>query len=377
MMKNYLERCLMTNKQGKLDLQKFVIDFFREIGAVVEVKSFAFVEILIPEEYIVYFNDEIIYIAFDPEVAEEEGVPFITIGSPFLEKILDFILNKQFVIKRDITFNHLSLPDNAINIIKDKYYFNKCRLPEIRDSLIEEHHFLSFIFQLSITADERENMLRTVTIDLYKNRSVSEMGKALQGAFFSNGKSGIYPLPPLVSVNEACQTAKKSILELADEEKKNFEKRVQKYRDEELDQLKDFYDKTENELKNHLEREELRVDVDSEKQQKKIDRLAQKIEANQLDRQRRFQDIIDKYTSDVEIKLSSLIYYTMPKIKVFLSIQQKQKFHELELLYNPLLYKFEDPICPLCNKKFQIIYFINQEAVCSECAKRFSKAGTD
>ncbi len=39
----------------------------------------------------------------------------------------------------------------------------------------------------------------------------------------------------------------------------------------------------------------------------------------------------------------------MPKIRVFLSIQQKQKFHELELLYNPLLYKFEDPICPLCN----------------------------
>src|SRR5690554_4835809 len=138
MMKHYLERCLMTNKQGKLDLQKFVIDFFREIGAIVEVKSFAFVEILIPEEYIDYFNDEVIYIAFDQEVAEEEGVPFITIGSPFLEKILDFILNKQFVIKRDITFNNLSLPDNAISIIKDKYYFNKCRFPEIRDSLIEE-----------------------------------------------------------------------------------------------------------------------------------------------------------------------------------------------------------------------------------------------
>ncbi|HLV10185.1 MAG TPA: YqhG family protein, partial [Halanaerobiales bacterium] len=235
----------------------------------------------------------------------------------------------------------------------------------------------SFIFQLSITADEREDMLRTVTIDLYKNRSVSEMGKALQKVFFNNGKSGIYPLPPLVSINKAFQTAKKSILELADEEKKNFEKRVQKYKEEELNQLKDFYAKTEKELKSRLEREELRADVDSEKQQQKTDRLAQKIEANQRDRRRRYQDIISKYTSEVEIKLSSLLYYTMPKIKTFLSIQQKQKFLELELLYNPLSYKFEDPICPLCNKEFQKIYFKNHEAVCSECAKEFSRAETD
>ncbi len=357
----------MMNNEEKLDIQKFVRDFFYEIGAVVDAKSYALLEVLMPQEYVSFFNREIMLIAFDPEVAEEENVPFITIGSPLLEKILDLILDKEMIIKRNINFERLSLPASGLDNIKKNYHFNKCRTPEINDSIIEEHHFLSFLFQITITSDEREKMLKSITVDLHKNTYEAEIGAALQNALFRKEKSEIYPIPELVSLDKVYKTAKNTIFSIAKEEKELFEERLEKYKKNELEQLKSFYKKTEEELRKRLNKEEERITSDQEKQEKRIGSLKNKIEANQRDRKRRINDIIEKYTSEVEIKLSSLIYYTMPRIRTVLSIQQKQNFYELELLYNPLIYRFEKPLCPQCGKKFTDIYFKKGQGVCRDC----------
>ena len=367
MMKNYLGRCLMMNKEEKLDIQKFTKDFFFEIGAIVDEKSYALLEVLIPQDYVSFFNSEIMLIAFDPEVAEEENVPFITIGSPLLEKILDFILDKQMIIKRHIVFERLSLPDSALDNIKKNYHFNKCRTPEIKDSNIEEHHFLSFLFQITISSDEREKMLKSITVDLHKNTYEAEIGAAIQNALFRKEKSEIYPIPELLSLDKVYKTAKNTIFSIAKEEKELFEEELEKYKNSELEQLKSFYKKTEAELIKRLNKEKERITSDLEKQEKRIESLKNKIEANQRDRKRRINDIIEKYSSEVEIKLSSLIYYTMPRIRTVLSLQQKQNFYELELLYNPLLYEFEKPLCPKCGKEFTDIYFKKSQAMCRNC----------
>ena len=99
-----------NNKENKLDVQKFVMDFFNCIDAVVDPVSYAYLEILVPDQYTTYFGNQELRLAFDPEVAEEKGAEFITIGSPLLDKIINKILSQKKVLQRYIIVDQVQLP---------------------------------------------------------------------------------------------------------------------------------------------------------------------------------------------------------------------------------------------------------------------------
>ncbi|MFW6308949.1 MAG: hypothetical protein ACOC1S_02925 [bacterium] len=351
-------------KDNKLDIQKFITDFFESIGGVVDTVSYAYVEILLPEEYLSYFNKQELYLAFDPEVAEEKDAEFITIGSPLLDKIIDLIISRKKVLVRHINLKNVRLPSEPITLIDNTFNFYKCRTPEIKNTVIEEHHYLAFIFEINLTSDEKEKYLDKVFVDMHRGQLVDHMEESLENILYSQDRRDYYPVAPLIELDKAFYLALNEVEDISAKRKKNFENRLDKYRIQELKQVKQFYRKKRNELEEKLNNLKEKIVQNKEK---KLNRVKQKLEANAVNKKRRLEDITEKYSCEVDIKLDSLIDYTLPRIRTYISLQQRQNFHQLELLFNPLMRKFEPLLCSNCEREITNIFINDNHPYCEQC----------
>lgn len=365
----------------QINIQQYITDFFHHIGAMVEVPTYALLEVLIPEEYLDYFEgEEVLRLAFDPEVAEEEQAPFIIPGSPLLDTINTIILQEEKVLWRHVLVDSTSLPGHIQKRINKEFTFFKCRPPILLDQRLEEHHYMVFLFQISLISDERIEHLERIPVDLHKNLPEIEIIEPLESAFYQTKKNQILPMPPMVGLYKALETGLEKVQEIGEEHKREFQKRLKRFKEEEMEKLHSFYTQTEREMQEKLEklegiedledREDREDREDKERDQKKKENLLQKIEANALDRERRIQDIEEKFSCRIEMSLKGLIIYSIPKIRIYLDLQQRQETYQLEVLYNPLTYQVEEPLCNRCKKRMRSIYFKNREALCSLCERR-------
>lgn len=362
----------------QINIQQYVTDVFHHLGAMVEVPTYALLEVLIPEEYLSFFQgEEVLRLAFDPEVAEEEEAPFIIPGSPLLDTINSIILHEEKVLWRHILVDSTNLPDHIHERIPQEFTFFKCRPPRVLDHRLEEHHYLVFIFQTSLISDERVEHIDRVPVDLHHNIPHVEITPYLESAFYQEKRDLVLPMPPMVTIDRAVERALEKAEEMGREHKRELEKRLERFKEEEMEKLQSFYHRTEMELRGKLERIEYLEKLereekgeDSEKNRKKIETLLQKIEANDLDKKRRIEDIEEKFSCKIEIRLQALITYTLPKQRIYLQLQQRQETYEQELFYNPLTHQVEEPICKRCKKRMRTIYFKNREPLCSDCDRR-------
>ena len=354
---------MVVRDQKAMDLQQFVIDFFQQLGALVELPSYSLVEVIIPDDYSPYFEGEsFLRLSFDPEVAEEEEAAFITHGSPLLDTITDLILQEVKMLKRHINLSSPLLPDNIEERIKSQITFQKSRPPEFISSEIREHHFLEVIFLLSLISDEREEKLEGVVVDLNRGCIARGMESRINQALFEQKRAQLYPLSRVITMGQALLLARDEVDRRAAVHNKRFMKRIASFKERELDKIRGFYWRTEQEL-----RERMEALNGKEGAEKRLENLQQKLRANTIDRERRIADIEDKYSSQVEIEVDSLILYSLPRFRVEFSVQQRDKRYRHQLLYNPLLQQIDPPVCSKCQSSLPDSYWIEGEFFCPQC----------
>lgn len=350
-------------EKRKINILEYVKNFLQRRGAVVEIPSFAFMEVLLPGELQPHFGgEEFLPLAFHPEVAEEEEVPLVIPGSPILDIINSLILKEEKVLRRHILVDSTARPNHLPEKIQHDFTFNKCRPPQITGHRLEEHHYLVFIFHISLISDERVEHMEPIPIDTHLNLPQLEIATSLEKAFYQQQPETILPIPPRKDLCQIIPAAQKKVEEVTCLHKKNLEKRLHPFKQDELEKMQAFYEQTERELRQKLSRLE-----DIPKNEKKKENLLSKLRSNEIDQERRRADIQEKFSIKSHIKLSALLHYSLPKIRIFLNLQKRQNTILYQILYNPLSQELERPLCQVCGTQMKEIFFTGKKGVCSSC----------
>jgi len=357
---------LNASQQG-VDLQEFLADFFRQFGAMVERPSYALLEVLLPDDFPWEEEDELLHLAFDPEVAEEEDAEFVTYGSPLLDKVTDTVLEKPKVNHWRLSLRSVKLPENVVDRIRNKFTFLNYKFSKLRESRTEDHAFLEFVFQIRLISDEREELQEKVLVDPVlgcRNPTISE---ELEKSFFTEREREqevVRPTPSIISLEKALSLAREGARRKALEHKERFEKRLGHFRDEELEKVKTFFRETEANLKERLEKL-----GETERDEKRKETLRKKIEANRADRRRRIEDVREKYSCEVHVSCDQLRCYSFPRHRLRLVLERKGDKNWLDLFYNPLLHQLEVPTCAQCGQPTSSIFLVEGKPYCQSCGK--------
>ncbi len=345
--------------ESGVDLQKFIIDYFLSVGAIIDVPSFALVEIVLPENVQDSFNGQsFLKLAFDYEVAQEnEDAEFVTYGSPMLDSVVDKSMSMGQYLKRYAIVDNVRIPPKGFQWIREKLNFVGCKSPSLDGAVLEEQEYLLITFRVSLESDEKVEMLEKVFID--RTNAVVAQGclQHIEKAFLSPEPIIILPRAVGCGIHDVVSVAKEEMERVAYLRKQAFEEDVEKLKSTELKKIEKFYDDNRKHLLQRLAKSK-----DGDKS------FEQKLEANEVDHKRRIEDVNDKYKIKTNISIDSVIVHLLPKARYSLKLVHNGQAINFDVTYNLLSNEVDIPICPLCRKQHRSIYFNrNGQGVCKNC----------
>ena len=155
------------DQERRGDLQKFILDLVTITGGIVEVPSYALVNVALPGDIASKFPlPEFATLAFDYDVAKETpGAEFVTFGSPALDKFISLGSEVGRVIREFAMVSAIRVPQNLMDRIESKVGFNRCRRPALKTTTIQAYERVVFRFIVSYISDEKFSDSIAIAID--------------------------------------------------------------------------------------------------------------------------------------------------------------------------------------------------------------------
>ncbi|NPV79256.1 MAG: hypothetical protein HPY52_03115 [Firmicutes bacterium] len=385
-------------------------------GGIVEVPSYALVNVALPGDIAARFSlPEFATLAFDYDVAKETpGAEFVTFGSPALDKFISLGSEVGRVIRESAMVSAIRVPQNLMGRIESKVGFNRCRRPTLKTTTIQAYERVVFRFIVSYISDEKFSDSIAIAIDASTLADDTDLLDESRTVFWSDdldmlsGSAGSRPMAQVahkggdggeapyvrdasgrarnpVSSDGATSTADRAngadsanragsanrapypgiplaerrpykevldaalarLQEMSRARLATYQVEVSGFCQRELVKVLGFYEKTLEDLKARAE-----TAGDPEKKS----RIEAKIQATQLDRQRRISDVIGKYKMTAEARLDSVTIQVMPKVKAILEVQHKDSVYTQEVFYNLATNSVEPLTCPKCGRRFFSAY---------------------
>lgn len=342
-------------------LEKFVLDYLRRAGALIEQESYATSEVLLPEDLVRYFGEEQLLLAFDYEVAEEtEGSLFITHGSPFLDKTVESVL--QSYGRFTVTYWSGPIPELPRNFeqkVLAKLDFRRCRPPKVSLHVVEECVFYGFNFRCTFRSHEKSEEVVTVVLNGSNGQVQTDFFEAWEKNIpaeereYSLTRAKLLPLEGLY--HAACRNAEQATQIWA--EKIMTQGAWQKKK--ELAKIAGYYDELAAEIHKKLT---------GTGDLKKKARLEQQLSATLADRERREKDAVERYGVEADIRLDHVVAYYIPCLWVKLELVHKDQVRTFTVVYNPLSTEIETPVCERCGRQTISLVPEQDGFVCPECS---------
>jgi len=333
-------------QNSSYSVQGFVTRTLESYGAVVEQTGYALVEVLLPDDLAPSFNGKnFLRLAFDYEVAQETAeCEFVTFGSYLLDAVTRLALSTGRVVECYVPVPHLELPPRIAEQAEQVVDFVKCKPPRFKTSYPLEYTYYQFDFRCVYRYDEKREELHSVLVDVHTGRQDAEVQKLLpllQKVMPLEQREHILPQAPLIPVEEAYSRACAAVTSLVRGEMDRLEAKQAALREKELAKVARYYENTLRELQRKLFRSR-----DPERQK----RFKQQIAATEADRERRLQDVREKFAVEAEVHLDSIVIYRLPKLQLVLEVQQRDEIFSFELVFNTLSREVETPLCPCCGR---------------------------
>ncbi|HHY46849.1 MAG TPA: hypothetical protein GX506_06055 [Firmicutes bacterium] len=348
-----LSESISTGNRGhRIDLRRFVTDLVITAGGIVEEPGDALVHVALPADTAGRFAlPEFAALAFDYDVARETpGAEFVTFGSPILDRFVSLGSEIGRVTRRFAVASAIRVPPNLMDRIETRIGFNRSRRPVFKTATIEAYERAVFQFIVFYVSDERFSDSITIAIDTTTLADDTELLPESRTVFFGSDAEALSGIPAAgkCPYDQVLETALKHLQAKVRPRLVTYQAEVSSFCQKELVKVLGFYEKT---LADLAAREKAAAE-DPEKRA----RIAAKIQAARMERQRRISDVVNKYRMTAEAKFDSVTLQVMPKVKAILEVRHKDSTYTQAVFYNLATNSVEPFTCPRCGRRFFSAY---------------------
>lgn len=365
-------RARAAAREERVDLRRFVTDLILAGGGIVDAPEEDILHVALPPELARRLAlPEFAVLAFDSEAAKETPeAEFVTFGSPVLDRLVSLGTELGRVTREFAVVPSVRIPPNLMDRIEARIGFNRSKRPILRATSIETYERAVFRFVVSYIADERFVEPMTVAVDAATLADDTDLLDEAKGVYFSpeplpgtrgapdapgppkEGEEGKPGLPVVgdhrPSYREVVAKALTYLQARVRPRLAFYQAEVRGYCEKELVKVLGYYERTLAELA-------ARKDAAAGDPEKAA-RLAAKLEASRLDRERRIADVVGKYKVTAKARLDSVILQVMPRVKALLEVEHKDTVYTQPVYYNLATNAVEPLACPRCGRRFFSAY---------------------
>ena len=197
----------------------------------------------------------------------------------------------------------------------------------------------------------------------------------------------ICPGAPSISVYQAYRIARGEVERKMIAAINHHQAEMEKIIEQESEGILRFYQDNDSQLRQRIDKEqvkrEMAVDWTGEahrKSEARIDALLSKRRVNEMERQRRLQELLDKYTLRTSVRLINLLQVAYPKMVATVTVVENRSGASAAdplqvattIIWDPVTQRAEPPICSECGNPTTTLKLVrppksDAQLVCGEC----------
>jgi len=347
-----------------VDLKEFVQECVELAGGLAEPEESpegGLLEVLVPEPLQPLFpNREVVRLALEGETARRhpEALPALP-GSEALDALVEYASHLGRVTHAFPRTDPVRARPIAGEILHAlTFTARRVRLPETSAS-VETIQIAQFDFIVSLVSDEREELLRSVVVDLWSGRASEALSRIVHGL-------EVNPTGPQVgrrdchTVEEAYPAACEALETWMAPRIEQRQALVSRRLRDEHGRLRLYYRGLVEDLERRAERagpEERRAE------------FQQKIEATRREQESKLAELSEKYRLRPSARLAAVRVLAYPRLFSTVGLDRKQTSRELEVCWDPLLARLLLPVCDACAREAtHLTLELDGRLLCPACA---------
>lgn len=356
----------MERKQsaGVSELKGFAKGVFEVLGGVVEPLDADTFEILVPDEYVSYFQGQNTFrlqFSVGHHTAQNQSCEVFTVGSKMFDCLIALFSEKGRFAKAYLNPLRLEAQNIEEKFCKRIHLLN-AKL-ELKSQSPEETATAVFCFKVSFLTDDKTEQLFSTAVNLTTCRQNESLLEEWDHIFLDAEPSyhGIASFH-LSGLEPAYEKAKALVKQKIVPELDKIKAMQEKFLRRDLVRIEDYY----AHLVSELHEKERR----SQENDAVLEKISHQKKAFELDRRKKFADAQEKYRLDVEIKLVNLLILYQPWIHAVMAIRTHAGEIERSFFWDPVLKAF-DMYCESCSQNCHAFFVRGQKLICTECDKQF------
>ncbi len=352
-MKNYSG--MIMNYNNEINLKFFSEDLIKGYGGAIEDRGRG-IDAVLPEELAEELSvPEYLSLQFD---AEGDGEWTIHYGSPLLDKMVTAARERIPVTRSVLHFDYLKTAGFE-RLVQELFYFGNAvgKVGEIASTFNE--YILLYCSYLAQSDEQKEGLL-TFVYNRNTLVEVSSMAEHLaEISINSTDKTSPVDLSgkEIEIIEQLVQHSAQGVLSA---ELKDFESSMNRRYRRDVKNLNEYYTALRQEMEKNLQRSGLSERLIADRQEK-IGLIPAELAA-------KTDDLFNKYSIRIRLKLSGAVLIRSPIVKVFFHVSVGRKKKTITLFYNPTLKSLEPLKCRKCGKDTYKPFFGKQmNILCSQC----------
>ena len=338
-----IKRRIAMNEEGDVvRIRNFATNCLNDIGALIEFPSYNYAEVLIPDELTDYFDGESYFkLAFDFDVARRnEDAEFITYGSYFLDRLTHVARQQGLAGTRHISSGEVNIQGIEQKLC-GKIIFKGCKGVFLA-AIPMLYHYALFNFKVSYISDDKIEEVFKVLVNLNTNLVDEAMSNALESTVLIDKPDIGYPSEERHSIYEAYQVAAAYLEEHIQPKIQELEDALKQRLRREKKQVEEYYETLASELKEKSGK----VKDDPQKE----NMFNEKLEVNEIDKQRRLRELEDKNRLSASVLLFNGLLISQYKVRGKFHIKRGKTERDLYVVWNLMLNTIDPIVCEQCNE---------------------------
>ncbi|MBI4552141.1 MAG: hypothetical protein HY710_07745 [Candidatus Latescibacteria bacterium] len=242
--------------------------------------------------------------------------------------------------------------------------FLNCKRPILESVTPVIATYLRFDFKVTLAADEKEEELLPIVVNANARQADAEAIVGLRSAILGETLDLMAPVEPSCQVEDAyalaCQEAEQHARAAAERHASRARFALLK----ELGRLHAFFDRNRADWEKQLTRLSTSGTAPPERMQAWEDRLR----INEIERERRIQDIREKYRVSLRLQLVGAMRLLQPKVQVMIRVTDRKMERSVPVYYDPLCHRVEPLVCGGCRQWASRVTLIRDgRLLCEQC----------
>lgn len=346
---------MIMNSNADISLKFFTEELINAYGGIVDNRGRT-LEAALPRQLAEELAlPEYLSLQFDSENSGELAIHY---GSPLLDKMVTAARSRIPVIRCELHFDYLKTA-GFTQLVQDLFYFGNAVGKVGKTAPAFSEYILLHCSYLAQSDEQKEGLL-TFVYNRDTLVEVSAMADVLQsGAIDSMDTTAPAALSEkeIEIMEELVQNSAQGILAA---ELKDFEASMNRRYRRDVKNLNEYYKALAQEMKKNLQRSGLSERLIADRQEK-IDLIPAELAA-------KTDDLFNKYSIKIRLKLSGAVLLKCPVVKIFFHVAAGREKKTIMLHYNPVLKSIEPLKCRKCGKDtYKPVFGRRMNIRCPQC----------